>query len=267
MFPADAAVGVAGSSRPSAYALEGYSQTTVAPTLRFSLGNAALAWGPSGIVMRFTRNGTDGVVPVKYSGANPIIWAFGSSGRPTDHGMNRGGKAVDFSCLPAPTTSPPPSPKPSPQPSPKPSPKPTPQPSPKPSPKPSPPPSPPACKPAACKASILPGFSSSVDLTGKGFVLHWKRQGRQGLSLAVEAKPSSGAHKGWFALGWSKTGSMFPADVVAGNLATSASPPSKSAAAVAAYGITGYAASAVKPSSKFAISPIGFSSTARGAIM
>ncbi|GJP40013.1 hypothetical protein CLOM_g24312 [Closterium sp. NIES-68] len=245
MFPADAVVGVAGSSKPAAYAIEGYSGTTVGPTSRFSLGNTALASGTSGIVMRFTRNGTDGAVPVKHSGANQIIWAFGSSSRPTDHGMNRGGKAVDFSCLPAPSSSPPPPPPP----------------------KPSPPPSAPPCKPSACKRSSLPGYTASVDLTGKGFVLHWKRQGRQSLSVAVEAKASSGAHKGWFALGWSKTGSMFPADVAVGNLATSASPPAKSAAAVAAYGISGYAASAVKPSSKFVIGPIGFSSTAKGAIM
>ncbi|GJP42210.1 hypothetical protein CLOM_g1802 [Closterium sp. NIES-68] len=98
---------------------------------------------------------------------------------------------------------------------------------------------------SSCKASTLAGYTGYVDLNGKGLLLHWKVTSDTSVALAVEAKAGSGAEKGWFSVGWSGSGSMVPADAVIGNV--------KGLLPVASYAISGYSASKIAVTSRFAI--------------
>ncbi|GJP58172.1 hypothetical protein CLOP_g22345 [Closterium sp. NIES-67] len=95
---------------------------------------------------------------------------------------------------------------------------------------------------ATCQASTLAGYTSSVDLSGKGLILHWKKSTGSTIDLALEAKSTSGAASGWISVAWS-SGGMFNSDAVVGNLATGSG--------VGAYAISSY--SSVVPTTRFAI--------------
>eukprot|EP00475_Leptophrys_vorax_P014391 TRINITY_DN20760_c0_g1_i1.p1 TRINITY_DN20760_c0_g1~~TRINITY_DN20760_c0_g1_i1.p1 ORF type:complete len:431 (-),score=7.52 TRINITY_DN20760_c0_g1_i1:216-1508(-) len=70
-----------------------------------------------------------------------------------------------------------------------------------------------------CNRSSVDGFTSSLKLTD-GLTLHWAKVGANDteLKLAVEARRNSSIPTGWFAVGWSQDGAMYPGDAVVGNL-------------------------------------------------
>ncbi|CAI7791305.1 unnamed protein product [Closterium sp. NIES-53] len=75
---------------------------------------------------------------------------------------------------------------------------------------------PPSAAPTgACQKSSLSGFTSSVDLSGTGLILHWNvvAAGGTQLDMALEAKGATLAG-GWFSVGWSPDGSMVGSDAV-----------------------------------------------------
>ncbi|CAI5524046.1 unnamed protein product [Closterium sp. Naga37s-1] len=102
-----------------------------------------------------------------------------------------------------------------------------------------------------CQASTLAGYTSSVDLSGNGLILHWKTSTGSTIDLALEAKSTSGAASGWFSVAWTN-GGMFNSDAVIGNLAT--------ASGVGTYAISSY--SNVVTTTRFAIT--GTSVTSSG---
>ncbi|CAI5503629.1 unnamed protein product [Closterium sp. Naga37s-1] len=114
---------------------------------------------------------------------------------------------------------------------------------------------------AACQSSSLTGFTSSVDLSGNGLVLHWAAldSGAQtALQMALEAKAGSGAESGWISAGWSADGRMYPADCVIGNM------PGGS---MGAYYMSGYGDADVAPTSSFALSSAEMLTSNGGTIM
>ncbi|CAI7807081.1 unnamed protein product [Closterium sp. NIES-54] len=102
-----------------------------------------------------------------------------------------------------------------------------------------------------CQASTLAGYTSSVDLSGNGLILHWKTSTGSTIDLALEAKSTSGAAGGWIAVAWTN-GGMFNSDAVIGNLAT--------ASGIGTYAISSY--STVVTTTRFAIT--GTSVTSSG---
>ncbi|CAI5509594.1 unnamed protein product [Closterium sp. Naga37s-1] len=79
---------------------------------------------------------------------------------------------------------------------------------------------------AACQPSKLPGYNNSVDLNGKGLLLHWMHVSPQLMQMAVVAKPGSeAAAAGWISVGWSLEGHMVPADAIIGGAAVPPSAP------------------------------------------
>ncbi|CAI5979130.1 unnamed protein product [Closterium sp. NIES-65] len=79
---------------------------------------------------------------------------------------------------------------------------------------------------AACQPSKLPGYNNSVDLNGKGLLLHWVHLSPQLMQMAVEARPGSeAAAAGWISVGWSLEGHMVPADAIIGGAAVPPSAP------------------------------------------
>ncbi|CAI7800693.1 unnamed protein product, partial [Closterium sp. NIES-54] len=79
---------------------------------------------------------------------------------------------------------------------------------------------------AACQPSKLPGYNNSVDLNGKGLLLHWMHVSPQLMQMAVVAKPGSeAAAAGWISVGWSLEGHMVPADAIIGGAAVPPSGP------------------------------------------
>ncbi|GJP64923.1 hypothetical protein CLOP_g21858 [Closterium sp. NIES-67] len=95
---------------------------------------------------------------------------------------------------------------------------------------------------STCQTSTLAGYTSSMDLSGNGLVLHWKKSTGSTIDLALEAKSTSGAASGWFSVAWTN-GGMFNSDAVIGNIATGTS--------VGTYAISSY--SSVVTTSRFAI--------------
>ncbi|CAI5476192.1 unnamed protein product [Closterium sp. Yama58-4] len=297
MYPADAVIMNFKSDEDDTtpplgtFALSKHEESGVKPTSRFAITNTEFTSNTSaGVLVRFTRSKFDGIVPVNYNGPNQIIFAYAPYGSQEvkGHAGKRGWILVDFSCKPgsasasgspapsspskAPSATQTPSPAKSPSPvksSPK-SPKSPPK-SPKPSP---PPPSPPAdvmnpvstpCKStsgsssSSCKASTLAGYTSYVDLNGKGLLLHWKVTSDSSVALAVEAKTGSGAEKGWFGVGWSGSSSMVPSDAVIGNV--------KGLLPVASYAVSGYSVGQIKVTSRFAIGQPELLTSSDGVIM
>ncbi|GJP31467.1 hypothetical protein CLOM_g12310, partial [Closterium sp. NIES-68] len=207
LFPSDAVFGnLFGRRTVAAFTISGPGAEGASPAA-FTLGRTAFSVSFNKAVMKFSRKRADGSVPVDYYGKNKLLWAFTTDTRanPTLPPFYRGISVVDFSCAadgdgtPAPSDdyiSPPP-----------------------PTRTPSPPPSS-SClgsRKPSCSASSLPGFTSMVDL-GKGLTLHWKLLSTTSASFALQAKSGTAAAAagGWISVGWSKGGSMYPADAVVG---------------------------------------------------
>ncbi|CAI5531286.1 unnamed protein product [Closterium sp. Naga37s-1] len=190
---------------------------------------------------RFTRQRSDGAVPVSYYGRNRLLWAYttDSSANPTLPPFYRGISVVDFSCTAVGDVgngdsngngggdsdssfdpSPPP-----------------------PTRTPSPPPAS-SClgsRKTSCSASSLPGYTSVVTL-GKGLMLHWKLLTTTSAAFCLQAKSGTAAAAGgWVSVAWSRGGGMVPADAVIG----------APGGAAKAYAISSY--SSVDPTSRFAI--------------
>eukprot|EP00475_Leptophrys_vorax_P004676 TRINITY_DN12783_c0_g2_i2.p1 TRINITY_DN12783_c0_g2~~TRINITY_DN12783_c0_g2_i2.p1 ORF type:complete len:223 (+),score=1.29 TRINITY_DN12783_c0_g2_i2:614-1282(+) len=91
---------------------------------------------------------------------------------------------------------------------------------------------------ATCSKSYLSGYTKKVVLT-PGLIFHWKTNGST-IKAALQATASTGFHRGWFSVGWSTTGRMFPADAVVGNLP-----------GVGSYAMTGYGDFQVAPTTSF----------------
>ncbi|CAI5509604.1 unnamed protein product [Closterium sp. Naga37s-1] len=260
MAPADAVIGNLPGVAVGAYDISGYDGTTIVSSTSFKISGGLLssANGRSTIIKFSRAQGDGGVSPLVLTGSatNTIIWGYSGSGsKALDyHGTFRGSAKISFNCGGTPTTPTTPT---------------------TPVPTPSPAPgstgagstggstsngtsngtrsgsgsgsgsSSGAANLPACDASTLTGYAHSKDLTGKGFLLHWTLTPAGLLDMALEAKPASGANKGWISMGWSAAGKMYPADTVIGNL------PDGS---VGAYYMSGYDASAVLPSTNFKIS-------------
>ncbi|CAI5465581.1 unnamed protein product [Closterium sp. Yama58-4] len=95
-----------------------------------------------------------------------------------------------------------------------------------------------------CSKSPVAGFAKKVTLA-PGLVFHWKVLYGNTLRAAIIAQASSGANKGWVAVGWTKAaGKMYPADAVVGNLGSKPG-------AVEPYAMTSY--SAVTKSTAFTV--------------
>ncbi|CAI5979114.1 unnamed protein product [Closterium sp. NIES-65] len=255
MAPADAVIGNLPGVAVGAYDISGYDGTTVVASTTFKISGGLLssANGRSTIIKFSRSQGDGGSAPLVLTGpaTNTIIWGYSAAAsKALDyHGTFQGSAKISFNCGGGNSTATTPVPTPA-----------------------TPTPAPGstgaggaggstsggtssgsgsgssssgAANLPACDASTLAGYEHSKDLTGKGFLLHWTLTPAGQLDMALEAKPASGANKGWISLGWSAAGKMYPADTVIGNL------PDGS---VGAYDMSGYDASAVLPSTKFKIS-------------
>ncbi|CAI5968564.1 unnamed protein product [Closterium sp. NIES-65] len=236
MAPADAVVGNMPGIK--AYRLDGYKLTELVNGT-FSLGlNPSVTTSASGsTVVKFSRtNGDGGTVPINLSGETYVIWAFSrgmlqafgyheynrfslkpptTTGAAAATGRAASATVVTGAAVAAAKT---------------------------------------LVTPAAtgtCQASTLAGYTSSVDLSGNGLILHWKTSTGSTIDLALEAKSTSGAAGGWFSVAWTN-GGMFNSDAVIGNLAT--------ASGVGTYAISSY--SNVVTTTRFAIT--GTSVTSSG---
>ncbi|CAI5983196.1 unnamed protein product [Closterium sp. NIES-64] len=117
---------------------------------------------------------------------------------------------------------------------------------------------------APCRASTLSGYTSSIGFNRMGFNLHWKVTSRQSIDIAVEAKTGSGVARGWFAIGWSKSGLMYPADAVIMNFKSDEddeTPP------VGTFALSKREESGVKPTSRFAITNTEFTSNTSAGVL
>ncbi|GJP29619.1 hypothetical protein CLOM_g18797 [Closterium sp. NIES-68] len=67
----------------------------------FKIANTSVTVTKSGTVVRFTRSGPGGSVPVKYGGINTFIWSYSSNGATRvfgGHMRHRGSAVVNLAC-------------------------------------------------------------------------------------------------------------------------------------------------------------------------
>ncbi|GJP52452.1 hypothetical protein CLOM_g11565 [Closterium sp. NIES-68] len=102
MYPADAVVGnLPAPTRVKAYAMNGYSMSSVVPSSAFKVTATSVTSSTSATIIKFTRSGKTGLSPIKYAGTNNIIWAYSYSGSSKafgDHGPNWGSASVNLAC-------------------------------------------------------------------------------------------------------------------------------------------------------------------------
>ncbi|GJP45830.1 hypothetical protein CLOM_g5175 [Closterium sp. NIES-68] len=213
MVPADAVIGNTEDVPIAAYSILGYGQQDVVRTDNFSIGaDASVEMTTRRTTLKFSRSlGDGGMIPINFSGPNTLIWAHDLFGNKTIgyHFQKQGSLVVDFSCVgtdysytgPIDPTVPG-----SPQ---------TPTPG----------------GNSLCAASSLDGFTYSIPLEGDSFRLHWSPPVGNQVNVALEGSAGSEAARGWMSLGWSRTGSMVPADAVIGNFGSGG---------VSAFYMTGY---------------------------
>ncbi|GJP60712.1 hypothetical protein CLOP_g17940 [Closterium sp. NIES-67] len=96
---------------------------------------------------------------------------------------------------------------------------------------------------AACSESSLSGFTSSKTLT-PGLVLHWKATSGTTVNMALQAT-SAAVSGGWFGVGWSSAGKMYPSDCVIAN--------SELYGAINAYTIGDYSPTSIIPFASFSL--------------
>ncbi|GJP45009.1 hypothetical protein CLOM_g4395 [Closterium sp. NIES-68] len=126
-----------------------------------------------------------------------------------------------------------------------------------------------------CLNSTLPGYISSYKLSD-GLTIHWvPAKNTSELQIAVEARRLAVADssssspdnqttsqalpgKGWFAVGWSQTGAMYPGDAVVGN---------QQRTLVAGYSMTGHEASAVRRTNDMQLGKTSLSRSGSSVIM
>eukprot|EP00475_Leptophrys_vorax_P012703 TRINITY_DN1908_c0_g1_i2.p1 TRINITY_DN1908_c0_g1~~TRINITY_DN1908_c0_g1_i2.p1 ORF type:complete len:198 (-),score=18.70 TRINITY_DN1908_c0_g1_i2:634-1227(-) len=103
MTGADAIIGnLAVRPAVGAYYMGGIVKSAVKKTTKFVLTKTSVAVGASGAtIVKFTRSGKGGTVPVKYAGVNYLIWAHAPANTKVldNHGPpNRGAWAANFAC-------------------------------------------------------------------------------------------------------------------------------------------------------------------------
>ncbi|GJP34545.1 hypothetical protein CLOM_g18979 [Closterium sp. NIES-68] len=102
MYPADAVVGnLPAPTRVKAYAMKGYSTSSVVPSSAFRVTETSVTSTASATIIKFTRSGKTGISPINYAGMNNIIWAHSYSGSSkilADHGRNEGSASINLAC-------------------------------------------------------------------------------------------------------------------------------------------------------------------------
>ncbi|GJP29612.1 hypothetical protein CLOM_g13881 [Closterium sp. NIES-68] len=103
MTGSDAVIG--NLPRPNAigpYVMTGIAKSSVTRTKKFAITKTSVVTNAKGTIMRFTRSGPAGTVPVKYAGRNFILWAYSATGKSKaldNHSpLNRGAVVVNFGC-------------------------------------------------------------------------------------------------------------------------------------------------------------------------
>ncbi|CAI5490020.1 unnamed protein product [Closterium sp. Naga37s-1] len=233
MAPADAVIANTEDVPIAAYNILGYGPQDVVRTDTFSIGaNASVVMGNGRTVIKFSRIAGDGTIPINFSGPNTLIWAHDLFGNKTIgyHFQKQGSLVVDFSCVgPIDSTIVPGSPQ-----------------------------TPVTGGNALCPASSLAGYAYSLPLEGGSFLLHWSPPVANQVNLALEAAAGSEAAGGWMSLGWSRSGSMVPADAVIGNLANGAVRP---------FYLTGYRRWMVQQTSTFSVGIASVSNSLKGSLV
>ncbi|GJP45826.1 hypothetical protein CLOM_g5171 [Closterium sp. NIES-68] len=240
---ADTVVGQTNTAPVATYTITGDEQSQLLRSNSFAIGDATLERSRRRTVIRFTRNGGDGVSPLKLRGWNNIVWAYDVSGEKTvDFNNRRSGKlAVNLGCVGgapatdtldgannggiyAPSANVPAA----------------------------------SAAPAVsyCPKSSLPGYTYTANLDGGSFVLHWKPVQGQMIQMAMEAKAGSAASNGWFSIGWSRDGSMSSSYAVI-----------KSGASLAAYFINGYKRKNVVPTNEISLGAPSLARTSAGSLV
>ncbi|CAI5465583.1 unnamed protein product [Closterium sp. Yama58-4] len=104
MTGADAVIGnLAGAKPINAYFMKSIALGDVKPTTKFTVTNAKMDVNPQRTIVKFTRSGSAGTVPVKYGAKNLLLWAFSADGKkalgPLNHSpSNRGVVSVNLGC-------------------------------------------------------------------------------------------------------------------------------------------------------------------------
>ncbi|CAI5465588.1 unnamed protein product [Closterium sp. Yama58-4] len=84
------------------YFMASISKSSVTRTNKFAITKTSVVTNPQGTIMKFTRSGPKGTVPVKYTGKNFILWAYSATGKSKtldNHTpMNRGAVSINFGC-------------------------------------------------------------------------------------------------------------------------------------------------------------------------
>ncbi|CAI5476127.1 unnamed protein product [Closterium sp. Yama58-4] len=84
------------------YVMTGIAKSSVTRTKKFAITKTSVVTNPKGTIMRFTRSGPRGTVPVKYAGRNFILWAYSATGKSKaldNHSpLNRGAVIINFGC-------------------------------------------------------------------------------------------------------------------------------------------------------------------------
>ncbi|CAI7780942.1 unnamed protein product [Closterium sp. NIES-54] len=198
MKKADAIIGNLPDEPIAAYSMKGYDADSIKVNKDLWIGDDAslLSKTNGSLIMKFSRNTTEGVAPISTTGNVTVIWAFSADNTQplAFHGdKRRGSFEVDFSCngaggVAAQQTVP---------------------------------------VVAAqggnvtvgssCTQSTLSEFDHQADLYDGKILLHWKVLAGPVFQMAFEAKRLSGAENSWISVGWSNNGAMAPADAVVGN--------------------------------------------------
>ncbi|CAI7868588.1 unnamed protein product [Closterium sp. NIES-53] len=238
MAPSDAVIANTEDVPIAAYNILGYGPQDVVRTDTFNIGaDASVVMANGRTVIKFSRVAGDGTIPINFSGPNTLIWAHDLFGNKTIgyHFQKQGSLVVDFSCVGTDNYTKPID-----------------------SIVPGSPQTPVNSGNTLCPASSLAGYAYSVPLEGDSFRMHWSPPVANQVNVALEAAAGSEAAGGWMSLGWSRSGSMVPADAVIGNLANGA---------VRAFYLTGYRRWMVQQSSAFSVGITSVSNSLKGSLV
>ncbi|CAI7847763.1 unnamed protein product [Closterium sp. NIES-53] len=103
MTGSDAVIGnLPGVKKIDTYFMKSIAKPDVTPTKKFVITKTSVVTNAQGTIMKFTRSGSTGTVPVKYGAKNTLLWAYSASGASKvldNHTpMNRGAVIVNLGC-------------------------------------------------------------------------------------------------------------------------------------------------------------------------
>ncbi|CAI5513719.1 unnamed protein product [Closterium sp. Naga37s-1] len=103
MTGSDAVIGnLPGVKKIDTYFMKSIAKPDVTPTKKFAITKTSVVTNAQGTIMKFTRSGSTGTVPVKYGAKNTLLWAYSASGASKvldNHTpMNRGAVIVNLGC-------------------------------------------------------------------------------------------------------------------------------------------------------------------------